>query len=168
MSCVHQWLSERFFNMLILFASSTWPGRLFLIATILFVKKCLRRLYLQWFWISLFLLPRVLESLLKPRATVVHASYFRLIIFYTSIISPLILLNFKVGSLSFLSLSIYDKFFTKETNFVALICTFSILGISSFLYGHHTETIYSSCDLIIALYNIQSDISEWCMVLLYQ
>ena len=34
--------------------------------------------------------------------------------------------------------------------------------ISSFLYGHHTETAYSGCDLIIALYNIQNDISERC------
>ena len=33
-------------------------------------------------------------------------------------------------------------------NFFALICTFSILKSSSFLYGHMTETVYSSWDLI--------------------
>ena len=81
----------------------------------------------------------------------------------TSKKSPVILLNFKVGSLSFFSLSMYDELFTDETNFVALIYTFSILRISSFLYGHHTEAAYSSSDLTIVLYNIQNDISERCM-----
>ena len=73
---MYQWLSKQFLNMLMLFASTKQPGRLFQIATILFVRKCLRRLYLQWFWYHLCLFPRMIKSLLKSRATVVLASYF--------------------------------------------------------------------------------------------
>ena len=54
----------------------------------------------------------------------------------------LILLYFKVGTVSFLNLSCYGNTSMKCISFAALIWTYSILKISSFLYGQNTVAAY--------------------------
>ena len=59
--------------------------------------------------------------------------------------------------------SMYDNFFQDIINLVALFCSFSIISISPFLYGHQTECAYSRCGLTIALYSKTKELMSKCI-----
>jgi len=50
----------------------------------------------------------------------------------------------------------FNNFFKDIISLVALLCTFSIISMSPFLYGHQTEFAYSKCGLTIAKYKNSS------------
>ena len=70
---------------------------------------------------------------------------------------------FNVGSCSCFNLSIYVNFFNDIINVVALFCTFSIISMSPFLYGHQTEFAYSKCGLTMALYSKTKELISKCI-----
>ena len=81
--------------------------------------------------------------------------------------SPLNLLYDKVGIFRIFSLSVYGKFLTLCTNFVALFCALSMASISFLNLGFQTMFPYSRCGLIKVLYNFLKDFRDtWRKVLL--
>ena len=61
------------------------------------------------------------------------------------VLSPRCLLASRVVRPSFLSLSVYFRYFSSGTILVALLWTLSMARMSCFRYGHHTLLEYSRC-----------------------
>ena len=144
-------------------ASTADAGSLFQWVTTRWVKlfflifRCTR---ICRFWIFIPWPRRLTLSSFILNNLVLFISLKPCIILNTCIMSPRSHLNAKVGRFNCSSLDLYGRSFRCGTILVALLCTFSILLISFFNIGFHTEFPYSRCGLIRAL----SDPSQFRMI----